>query len=155
MVALRPGELPAQVELVRYLDAVAAFEKVAGAAAAAPAWRVALRQWPEAPQPYLALGNQAYSAGSLLVAIDYYRRGLHRRPADPALANNLASVLGELGCPLAATSLLKPIRAGLADQSNWPAVIDSTLAELAALAPVDGRFCAAIHPGGAVAGAVE
>ena len=143
MVALRPGELPAQASLAEYVDAVAAFERVAGSDVTAPAWRAALRQWPEDPRPYLALGNAAYGAGNLPVAIDYYRRGLRRAPGSPALSNNLASVLGELGCPGTAIALLEPVQAALELRSNWRPVIAATLAELALLDPGDGGVCAA------------
>lgn len=143
MVALRPGELPQRPVARRYLEAVAAFEIVAGSAAAKPAWRAALREWPQDPGPYLALGNQAYDRGNLFEAVDYYRSGLQRSDTDPALGNNLAAVLGELGCPLAGIALLGPIQASLAADSNWHPVLADTLAELAALPDTDSGSCAA------------
>ncbi len=146
-VALRPGELSAQAQPAPYIEAVAVFERVAGAAAAAPAWRAALRRWPREPAPYLALGNAAYATGNLPVALDYYRRGLGQRPGDPALGNNLASVLGELGCPRSGAALLEPIQAALAVDSNWQTVIAATLAELAAPGQAGAGFCAALYPG--------
>ncbi len=147
MVALRPGELPARAQPRVYVEAVAAFEAVAGAVAAAPAWQVALRQWPLDPGPYLALGNQAYAAGRLPVALDYYRRGLAASPGAAALANNLASVLGELGCPRAGARVLDPVWAGLAEQSNWRTVLAATREELAGQSPETGDFCAALAAG--------
>lgn len=147
MVALRPGELPAQPEVQNYIEALATFESVAGSAPAAPAWRAALRQWPQDSRPYLALGNNAYSSGNLPVAIDYYRRGLQRSPGDPALANNLASVLGELGCPEVATSLLLPVSAAAGEDSRWQPLLADTLAELAVLERNDSSFCAALYRG--------
>ncbi len=155
LVALRPGELPAQVELARYVDAVVALEGVAGSDVAAPAWRAALQHWPQDPRPYLALGNQAYAGQNLPVAIDYYHRGLRQKPGDPALGNNLATVLGELGCPRTASTLLEPIQARLPGDSNWRPVIAGTLAELDSLAPTDGDFCTVIYSAGTVSGAVE
>ena len=114
----------------------------------------ARRQWPRDARPYLALGNTAYAAENLPVAIDYYRRGLRRNPANPALANNLASVLGELGCPGAATTLLEPVQAQLAASSQWRPVIAATLAELPAARP-EGEFCAALYPGDPTSGLSE
>ena len=110
---IAPGRVTALPQLEPYIDAVAAYETQAGATAAAPAWRAARRQWPRDARPHLALGNTAYASGNLPVAIDYYRRGLRLHPGNPALANNLASVLGELGCPGAAIALLEPRR------RNW------------------------------------
>ena len=154
LVALRPGELPALPRLEPYIDAVAAYEAQAGATAATPAWRAARRQWPRDARPYLALGNTAYASGNLPVAIDYYRRGLRLHPGNPALANNLASVLGELGCPGAATTLLEPVQAQLAASSQWRPVIAATLAELPAARP-EGEFCAALYPGDTTSGLSE
>jgi len=147
LVALRPGELPAQAQPSPFIEAVAAFEQVAGSNAAAPAWRAALRRWPGEPAPYLALGNLAYAGGDLPLALDYYRRGLGVSPGDPALGNNLASVLGELGCARTAAALLEPIQAGLAAGSNWHPVIAATLAELALQTQGGSAWCAALYPG--------
>lgn len=141
MVTLRPGEMPEGVALTPYLEAVAAFEVVAGAAASAPAWHSALQQWPLDGRPYLALGNQAYARGSLAGAMDYYRRGLAVSPGDPALGNNLASVLGESGCPAEGVKVLAPVLAALPAASRWRAVIDSTLAELSAQSSLRGASC--------------
>lgn len=146
MVVLGPGQLPARVSLARYMEAVLAFEKVAGADAAAPAWQAALERWPQTPGPYLALGNRAYTGGNLALAVDYYGRGLRRNGGDPALANNLASVLGELGCAGAGIALLEPIHAGLPEASGWRPVTAATLVELAATEPGDEIACASLYP---------
>lgn len=130
MVALTPGSLPAQVDAGPYLQAVADFEQVAGAAAATPAWRAALRAWPQHPGPYLALGNQAYASGRLLVALHYYQRGLQAGPENPALGNNLATVMGELGCPRAGLALLEPLADSLSPESAWRPSLAITRAEL-------------------------
>lgn len=142
LVTLRPGELPARVDITRYAEAVAGFEAIAGAAAAQPAWRAALLRWPEDPRPLLALGNQAYGDGDLSVAASYYRRGLVLNRGDPALTNNLASVLGELGCPRSGVELLRPVQAALAVDSGWRDTIAATLAELTAGGGSDGGHCA-------------
>ncbi len=145
IVVLRPGELPAQADAQEYIMAVADFEAVAGTAAAAPAWQAALRTWPREAAPYLALGNHAYAAGDLPLAVDYYRRGLHARGTDPALGNNLASVLGELGCPRAGLAVLAPLPQTLAPDSDWHAVFEATRAELEAMltAAPDAPSCSA------------
>jgi Flp pilus assembly protein TadD len=77
---------------------VADFEAVAGLTAAVPAWQAAVRRWPLDSHPHLALGNQAYARGDLAGSVTHYRRGLALDSENPALRNNLASVLGELGC---------------------------------------------------------
>jgi hypothetical protein len=146
MVVLNPGQMPARASLARYTDAVLALEQVAGAEAAVPAWQAALARWPQAPGPYLALGNRAYLEGDLAMAADYFGRGLRRSSSDPALGNNLASVLGELGCAGLGIALLEPIHAGLPEASGWRPVTAATLAELAATAPGDMAACASRYP---------
>ncbi|MCB1677625.1 MAG: PA2778 family cysteine peptidase [Halioglobus sp.] len=145
MVALRPGELPAQPDRQRYMQAVTDFEAVAGTPRATPAWRAAMRRWPRDARPYLALGNAAYAGGDLLVAIDYYRRGLQVRPGEPVLSNNLAALLGELGCPASGLLLLRPVAEGLEGNSSWGPVIDDTLAELTAAGRSEAGYCALLE----------
>jgi hypothetical protein len=128
MVALRPGELPARADPLEYLAAVADFEAVAGAAKARPAYLAAEKRWSRNPQVQLALGNQAHGAGQRVKAVQYYRSGLDYAPADPVLANNLASVLGELGCPDEARAVLDALPAQ--DQGRWRDQLAQTRREL-------------------------
>lgn len=146
VVILRAGELPVEAEADRYLDAVASFEATAGTAAAIPAWRTAQEQWPEQPLPYLALGNDAYARGQLQQAEAQYHRGLQGSPQSPALNNNLASVMGELGCPRTGEARLQQVFAGLPEDSPWRATMTATLAELAALGGPDAQHCARPAP---------
>ena len=132
LLALVPGELPVRAEPADYLAAVADFEAVAGAAAATPAYRAALRRWPNDPRPHLALGNQAYAAGERVAAARHYRDGLAHAPADPVLGNNYASVLGELGCRVEARRALDTAQTGLSGGDRWRMQLAETEAELAA-----------------------
>jgi hypothetical protein len=141
MVALTPGELPAGADAPRYLEAATAFERVAAPDAAARAWQAAAEAWPEQPLPHLALGNLAYRDQALSRAAAHYRDGLAHHPDDPALLNNLASVLGELGCPRRAEALLRPVARTLADDARWKLAIDATLKELGARTGADGLSC--------------
>ncbi|GAB2615128.1 PA2778 family cysteine peptidase [Novilysobacter erysipheiresistens] len=130
LLALRPGELPAHAEAVDYLAAVADFEAVAGAEAAAPAYRAAIERWPDDPRTHLALGNHAYGDGEHVEAAAHYRGGLALAPNDPVLGNNYASVLGELGCTAEARAALEIAQAG-ATEGRWREQLAQTAAELA------------------------
>lgn len=132
MVTLAPGELPANADPARYLLAVADFEKVAGADAAAPAYRAALRSWPNDPRAHLALGNHAYATQDRPQAARHYRDGLRLAPADPVLGNNLASVLGELNCKPEAIAVLAVVQAQLPADSPWRSRIADTTREVEA-----------------------
>lgn len=142
MVALRPGELPQTADPARYLAAVADFESVAGSGAALPSWQAAAQRWPDHPGPALAMGNAAHSRGETAEAARFFRAGLALRPNHPVLANNLASVLGEAGCPRAGEAVLRPAAAALDDRSEWRKALQETLAELAARGGDDPDHCA-------------
>jgi len=132
MEALIPGSPPPPAaDAARFVEAVADFEGVAGPEAAALAWRATLDRWPDNPWPYLALGNQAQAGARLEEAVDYYRRGATYAPNNPALVNNLASTMAELGCPDAAATLLRPEIDRLGDDSAWRPVLQSTLEKTA------------------------
>jgi hypothetical protein len=132
LVALRPGELPSAPDPARYLAAVADFESVAGTGAALPSWEAAAQRWPDHPGPFLAMGNAAHGKGDTATAVRYFSAGLDLRPADPVLANNLASALGEAGCPRAGEAVLRPVAAALDASAEWREALQQTLAELAA-----------------------
>lgn len=132
IVTLRPGEMPAHPDPATYMVAVADFEAVAGAPAAIPAWRAAMQRWPQDPRPHLALGNNAHAAGERVAAARHYRDGLARAPNDPVLGNNLASVLGELGCRDEARVAIDAAQRHLDADSRWREQLAATRAELMA-----------------------
>lgn len=127
VVALRPGDMPAMPEPLAYLAAVADFESVAGAAAARPAFDAAYRRWPTHPQVLLAMGNLRHAAGDRAAAARFYRGGLAQSPGDAVLANNYASVLGELGCRREALGVLDAVRA---DDARWATTLRQTRSEI-------------------------
>ena len=133
IVALRPGELPARADPLRYAEAVAAFEPVGGAAAARQAWEAARSRWPEDHRAYLALGNLDHAAGDREAALASFARGLAAAPREPVLSNNYASVLAETGCPAKARRVLDEALEVLAPQSPWR---EALLASRAALPAV-------------------
>lgn len=133
LVVLEPGDIPPLASPAAYFEAVARFESVAGFERAEPAWVSAIRHWPDQSQPFLALGNQAYAQGDLARAASLFRDGLKINAHNPGLANNLASVLGEMGCPRAGEKILQPLAAELATDSAWRDIVDTTLTELASL----------------------
>jgi len=130
MVALRPGQLPARANPAGYLLAVADFEAVAGAEAAAPAYEAAIEHWPDDPRPRLAMGNHAHGMRDAGAAARHYRAGLALAPDDPVLANNLASVLGELGCREEAHAVLGSALAAAPGDSRWRPTLSATADEI-------------------------
>jgi tetratricopeptide (TPR) repeat protein len=141
IVALKPGEIPANADPLRYAEAVAAFEPVGGAAASRLAWRAALAQWPDDHRAYLALGNLDYAAGDKEAAMAFFARGLAVAPGEPVLANNYASVLGESGCPVRARHVIDSALSTLERESPWRGALETTRSALPETR-VDAANCA-------------
>jgi tetratricopeptide (TPR) repeat protein len=100
-----PDRLPVTAEPDTWAAAVAPLERV-NPAAAAEAWRTALRRWPDHRISLLGLGNAAYAQGHLTQAAAAYGAAA-RAHADFADAwNNLAQVRLELGDRSGATEAI-------------------------------------------------
>lgn len=95
--ALRPGELPANVEYERYISAVAAVEQIGQTDAAILAWRAALGRWPDDIVARFGLGNALLAARKPAEAEQQYRVLLAARPGVAAARNNLAIALLKQG----------------------------------------------------------
>ena len=96
IIALRPGELPAQPDRGAYLEAVADMEEVGMPRQARAAYESALQRWPDEPVALFGLGNTAWAMGEFNTAETAFRRLVHVQPQNMAAVNNLAIVLGEL-----------------------------------------------------------
>ena len=91
-VALRPGEFPAQVQPLRYLEAVAPMETVAPRAAR-QAYRDALARWPDSWVAMMGLGNLAYARKDYTQAAARFAQAARAHPGDGDPLNNLAQAL--------------------------------------------------------------
>jgi hypothetical protein len=105
-VALRPGEWPAQPELRRWLATLSDLEQLGQTDTAAVGYDAAVLRWPSQPLPWFALGNSRYRAGDLGSARRAWERATALDPGFAAGWNNLAQVLGEIGCIEAARAAL-------------------------------------------------
>jgi tetratricopeptide (TPR) repeat protein len=108
VIALPPGELPAQPDYARYMQAAAGLEAVgASHDAAHRAYVTASTAWPGEPLPWLGLGNLAASAGDWSSAEHSFREALRRDPQSLPAQNNLGEALRQLGCPHAALAVIR------------------------------------------------
>lgn len=98
IVALNPGELPANPAADRYLRAVAATESAGNFEDAVSAYRVATTEWPDSNLAWLGLGNALFTEGQLQDAGTAYRKVLESQPGDAVAMNNLSQVYLQLGC---------------------------------------------------------
>lgn len=95
MVVLRPEELPAKVDRIRYFEAIAGLEQTGRLAEAAVAWRTALDLWPDDPVVLFGLGNVQFATGKFQAAAATYRDLLRIDPGLFVARNNLALALAE------------------------------------------------------------
>ncbi|HRQ64460.1 MAG TPA: PA2778 family cysteine peptidase [Xanthomonadaceae bacterium] len=98
MVTLDPAQVPEFAEEARFVDAAAGFEAVGQFDLAATAYRATLARWPGNFAARLGLGNVDYLRGDRQSAARHYRLATELAPSHPAGWNNLATVLGEMGC---------------------------------------------------------
>jgi tetratricopeptide (TPR) repeat protein len=98
MVVLRPGELPAEVDPPRYLEAVALSERYLPPTARVAAYRAALGRWPDNPIARFGLAYALHAAGNLEQAESEYRSLVDGHPGHAVALNNLADVLRLRGC---------------------------------------------------------
>lgn len=106
MILLNPGELPANPDPVRFLDAVNAFEISGQTLSAEPAYRTARLAWPENQTAIFALGNNLLSQARYPESGSVFHELLALNPEHVAAANNLAEVLVRQGCYLQAQAVI-------------------------------------------------
>jgi tetratricopeptide (TPR) repeat protein len=144
MTVLRPGELPARPDPVRYVEAAAGLEAAGQRRAAAAAFAAATARWPREPLAWLGRGNLAYAEGDREGAADAWVRAIRLDPRDAAPRNNLAELLLDAGCPDDARRQLERA-AALAEGAPLAASVAGTRARLDAAAegagscPLAGR----------------
>ena len=118
MTTLAPGVMPANAEAARYLESAAGLEA--------------------AGQPGGA--NIAYAEGRLAAAADAYARAVTLRPDDASARNNLAQVLADSGCLVAARRQVNRANV-LAAGSVLSAAVEATRADIESKARQSSAPC--------------
>jgi tetratricopeptide (TPR) repeat protein len=143
MVLLRAGELPAVQDKEGYMEAAAAFERVATPRDAWAAFDAAVKNWPDEAVALVGRGTASYASADLVHATSDYRAALAIDPAQAAARNNLAMTLLDAGCPQSASRELDRIDAAGLSAALAEAVAD-TRKQIDARAPLtDAPSCAA------------
>ncbi len=106
MLSLVPGEMPAQADTARYLQAALDLEAVGRHADALAAYRAAAARWPESQVAAIGVASALYGLGQLQAAEAAYRTVLQHWPDQVVALNNLGLLLGEQGCPAAGLELV-------------------------------------------------
>lgn len=127
LVTLVPGELPATVKELPYLESVVAFERLGDHAASQRAYRAATERWPASVGAWLGLGNSLYATGNVAQAATAFRELTARRPEAAVGYNNLALALADLGQLDEAEAMAqRAVELG----GPWRAESERTLAEI-------------------------
>lgn len=97
MVAVPPERIPATAGEARYLEAVAALERLGDARASRAAYAAFLQRWPDNLAAGIGLANAHYALGELADAERVLRRAAERHPDSAVVLNNLAQTVSDQG----------------------------------------------------------
>jgi tetratricopeptide (TPR) repeat protein len=97
LLVLRPTQLPATANEIRFVEAVDGLEKARQWQAAVAGYLTALSRWPQSLPAAMGLGNSFYALGDLASAEAAFADAARRHPDSGAAFNNLAQVLFEQG----------------------------------------------------------
>lgn len=132
LVALRPEELPANVNATRWFRALTALEQTGHADIAAAAWAAATVSFPASPVAWFGHANALYAGGQFAAAEAAYREMLAIVPREAAARNNLAMSLLRQGKIDEAGTEARAALADAADDASLRAEIAATLQEIGA-----------------------
>jgi tetratricopeptide (TPR) repeat protein len=141
LVLLPPGELPAQPEREGYFTAVAGLEAAGHHAAAARAWAAALSQWPDDAVALFGYATASHLAGDSATAYDAYMALLAQEPGHAAGLNNLANLLADRGCKVAAHIMARQALEAATPGSAIAVAARDTLQRLEAARAAPGVAC--------------
>jgi hypothetical protein len=109
LVVLRPGEMPANPEPRRYLQAIAGLEATGRYDDALTGYGAALSRWPDNTVALYGAATANYQLGHPATAIEYYRKILLAEPSHLSARNNLAYALFESGYHLDALQNIQEV----------------------------------------------
>jgi len=131
IILLKPGELPANLDIDRYIKAVNGYEKIGEKKLAETAYIAGLSKHPDAYSLLFALGNNYLDQRKLIEAETQFRKVLKVDSHNIAAANNLAEVLGKQGNLSAALSVInQAVRNAKEHNSPWLPFVKKTYREL-------------------------
>lgn len=97
VVALRPGDIPANVPEHEYLRAIAAFESASRHQVAFDAYAAALERWPGSIGARFGMANMLYAQNDLQHALPLFVSIVDEHPNYLSATNNLALLYRDLG----------------------------------------------------------
>jgi tetratricopeptide (TPR) repeat protein len=135
MSILRPGQLPANPDRSRYIEAVAGLEQTGHPLAARDAWQAGLSQWPEDSVVLFGLANSQYALGNFPAAERVFLAMLRNDGESLIARNNLAMTLAAQGRN---TEALEQIETALSLAYDSPLLDELLDTQSVVLAAVNG-----------------
>jgi tetratricopeptide (TPR) repeat protein len=126
IIVLRPEELPADVDVRKYLAILAGIETTGNVKLAEKGYRTLLNKYPEQPTALFGLANTLFVQKEFLAAARIYRSLLKFESTPAAAVNNLAETLASLHCSSQALSLLDTFLLQHNPPSAVTAILSST-----------------------------
>lgn len=133
-VALRPDELPANIDRTRLLNAAVAMETAKDAELSISLYQNLSQHFPDESIVWLGLANMYQQTDHYMAAINAYRHALAIKPDNVAASNNLALALSHAGCHAEATQLAQKTVQLAHGTNQFLAESKRTLAEVSATA---------------------
>jgi tetratricopeptide (TPR) repeat protein len=130
IIVLRPEELPADVDVEKYVETLAGIEATGNAMLAEKGYRTLLNKYPEQPTALFGLANTLFVQKDFLAAARIYRSLLESAPTHAAAVNNLAETLANLHCFRQALSLLDTFLLQYKPPSAVTAILATTRTEI-------------------------
>jgi tetratricopeptide (TPR) repeat protein len=130
IIVLRPEELPADLDVEKYVAILAGIEATGNVILAEKGYRTLLNKYPEQPTALFGLANTLFVQKDFLAAARIYRRLLESEPSHVAAVNNLAETLASLHCFSQALSLLDTFLKQHKPPSAVTAILATTRTEI-------------------------
>lgn len=122
LLALQPGQLPARVDIERYLNALIAIEETGNWKTAESGYRAVLTHTPQSRLALFGLANALRANGQPEAAVNAYQELISREPGHLPARNNLADTLLKLSQCHEATEVIAETRP---DSSGNPTINDA------------------------------
>ncbi|WP_136799178.1 PA2778 family cysteine peptidase [Desulfosediminicola ganghwensis] len=98
IVALKPGEMPADGNVEKYMSAVSQAEESGNMRLAEKSYIAFLQSQPDNRTALFGLANTMYGKEQYRAAARFYKQLLDQEPENPAVINNLAESLAAMQC---------------------------------------------------------
>lgn len=141
LVIVPPNTLPADASLARWMQAAYDLQQTGQTQSAEIAYQTAIKQWPDAVEPGIALANLYFDQQQFAKADDVYANLLAQKPETALLWNNRAYSLQAMNCEVSAQQAAQCALQLAPDDAN----IQSTFNEMQQNSVTNAANCPVIN----------